>query len=172
MTPRLVPSQGHCEYQCNVCQHLCPTGAIQPFEIEEKANVKLGNARIDRNSCIAWYRDEYCLVCDEHCPYKAVYWKMIDNRLRPFVDPQVCVGCGMCENKCPVNPVSAIRVYSQGEKRIKLKSGQRWTQVNPVPLTSNASRHQIKPPAQGSPPGSSPSGSPRDQSIPGYPKNR
>ena len=132
MTPRLIPSMGYCEEKCNMCSSVCPTGAIQKFKIEEKPHIVIGKAKIDRSSCIAWALEEYCLVCDEHCPYQAIYWKKIDNQRKPFVDLDKCVGCGTCENKCPVQPVAAIRIFNQGELRVELKPGQTWAQVNPL----------------------------------------
>ncbi|HON01344.1 MAG TPA: 4Fe-4S binding protein [Acidobacteriota bacterium] len=36
---------------------------------------------------------------------------------RPVVDPARCIGCGLCENKCPVFDQRAIRVSSVGESR-------------------------------------------------------
>jgi ferredoxin len=36
---------------------------------------------------------------------------------RPFVDAARCIGCGMCENECPVSGQRAIRVYSENESR-------------------------------------------------------
>jgi ferredoxin len=36
---------------------------------------------------------------------------------RPFVDPARCIGCGMCENECPVSGQRAIRVFSENESR-------------------------------------------------------
>jgi ferredoxin len=35
----------------------------------------------------------------------------------PFVDPARCIGCGMCENACPVAGLRAIRVFSENESR-------------------------------------------------------
>ncbi|VAX15603.1 4Fe-4S ferredoxin iron-sulfur binding domain protein, partial [hydrothermal vent metagenome] len=37
----------------------------------------------------------------------------------PYVDAKLCVGCGICENKCPVRDHAAIRVTSVGETRSK-----------------------------------------------------
>ncbi|MCD4783276.1 MAG: 4Fe-4S binding protein [Candidatus Eremiobacteraeota bacterium] len=145
MTPRLMPAVGFCQDKCNMCSEICPTGAIQPFEWSDKPHIKMGLAKIDRNHCLAWYRDEYCLVCEEYCPYKAVYWKEIDGRLYPLVDYDKCVGCGTCENKCPVNPVSAIRVFTQGEKRIELKTGEKWSEVNPIESTSESDKFIERP---------------------------
>ena len=36
---------------------------------------------------------------------------------RPVVDPNLCVGCGLCEAKCPVVDRAAIRVTRAGESR-------------------------------------------------------
>jgi ferredoxin len=33
------------------------------------------------------------------------------------VVPSLCVGCGLCENRCPVGEQAAIRVSSVGESR-------------------------------------------------------
>lgn len=150
MAPRLIPIAGYCDSACNMCQQVCPTGAIQPFAIEEKSNIILGTAQIDRSACIAWYNEQYCLVCQEHCPYGAIYWKQIEGRLRPMVDEDLCVGCGYCENVCPVKPKSAIKIYSQGEVRVALKPGQKWSQINPRPENSPASKFiDMPPPAEG-----------------------
>jgi ferredoxin len=36
---------------------------------------------------------------------------------RPTVQPDLCTGCGLCENRCPVGERAAIRVSSIGETR-------------------------------------------------------
>ncbi|MFA5424390.1 MAG: 4Fe-4S binding protein [Phycisphaerae bacterium] len=42
----------------------------------------------------------------------------IEVRLqRPYVDPQKCIGCGVCEHECPVSGKRAIRVSAEGETR-------------------------------------------------------
>ena len=35
----------------------------------------------------------------------------------PVVVPDLCIGCGICENKCPVVDLAGIRVTSIGESR-------------------------------------------------------
>lgn len=112
-TPILVPTVGWCEQHCNACGEVCPSGALQSFTIEEKSDIKLGLATINRNKCLSWrpgneYR--YCLVCDEVCSYDAVEIREIDGELRPVVVADKCTGCGICENKCPIKPGSAIVV--------------------------------------------------------------
>ena len=42
----------------------------------------------------------------------------IEIRLqRPWVDPNYCIGCGICEHECPVKGLRAIRVTAENESR-------------------------------------------------------
>ena len=36
---------------------------------------------------------------------------------RPYVDPALCTGCGICEHECPVSGKRAIRVSAENESR-------------------------------------------------------
>jgi formate hydrogenlyase subunit 6/NADH:ubiquinone oxidoreductase subunit I len=36
---------------------------------------------------------------------------------QPYVDPEHCIGCGVCEHECPVPGKRAIRVAADGESR-------------------------------------------------------
>jgi len=36
---------------------------------------------------------------------------------QPHVNAELCIGCGICENKCPVSDDAAIRITSAGETR-------------------------------------------------------
>jgi formate hydrogenlyase subunit 6/NADH:ubiquinone oxidoreductase subunit I len=36
---------------------------------------------------------------------------------RPYLDPKHCVGCGLCEAKCPLPDLAAVRVSRAGESR-------------------------------------------------------
>jgi ferredoxin len=36
---------------------------------------------------------------------------------RPFVDPQQCIGCGVCEHECPIQGKRAIRITAENESR-------------------------------------------------------
>jgi MauM/NapG family ferredoxin protein len=115
-TPQLVPEVGYCEYNCTLCGNVCPTGALPALSLTQKKQTKIGTAVIDHAICIPWSRDENCLVCEEHCPVadKAIKVEKTtvngQEILRPYVDEQLCVGCGICQNKCPVRPQRAIRV--------------------------------------------------------------
>lgn len=116
-TPIIVPRVGQCAQPCDLCGRVCPTRAIEPFRVEEKEHLYLGTASVNRSMCIAWAKDRECLVCDEACPYDAISQQVIDGLGRPVVDERICVGCGMCEWVCPVEPLGAIRVDSSGDKR-------------------------------------------------------
>jgi ferredoxin len=116
-TPRLVPELGYCEHQCTLCGQVCPTGAIPPLTVEQKVITRIGLAVVHREICIPWASNDSCQVCEEHCPVSHKAIKVESFRTpagkligRPVVDPQMCVGCAICENKCPVRPRRAITV--------------------------------------------------------------
>jgi ferredoxin len=119
-SPVVVPRIGYCMQPCNLCGAVCPTGAIQRFEIEDKPNTFIGTATINRNTCLAWYAEKTCLVCNEACSYQAIPIQVIDGFKRPLIDETKCVGCGECENKCPIQPDAAITVSSLGERRQRM----------------------------------------------------
>jgi polyferredoxin len=134
-TPILMNKIGYCEYNCVLCSQVCPTGAIAPLTVEKKIGkppfqkpVKTGTAFYDRGRCLPWAMNKECIVCEEVCPTspKAIWFKKTEVKLRdgnvkllklPHLDPELCVGCGICENKCPVHDRPAVRVSSIGETR-------------------------------------------------------
>ena len=129
-TPQLIMTQGYCEYTCTLCGSVCPTGAIREITVAEKIDqpIKIGSAYIDRGRCLPWSGNAPCIVCQEVCPTspKAIYLKNdfvqrpagkgLEVQL-PHVDLKQCVGCGICENKCPVRGLPAIRTIAAGESR-------------------------------------------------------
>jgi ferredoxin len=127
-SPVLMPPSGYCEYNCNLCGQVCPTGAIPKLPLEEKQIAKMGTAHFDKTHCIPWYYGENCMVCEEHCPIpeKAIKFleekvKTIDGRentvLLPYVVEEFCVGCGICASRCPVEGVKGIFITNAGEQR-------------------------------------------------------
>lgn len=122
-TPVLVPRLGYCDYACNACGQVCPVQAIPPLGLEEKRQQVIGVASIERDRCIAWSGQGECIICEEMCPVpqKAVYLEEGEipgrngrprSQLLPHVDAGLCIGCGICEYRCPVVGPAAIRVYS------------------------------------------------------------
>ncbi|MCI0512649.1 4Fe-4S binding protein, partial [candidate division KSB1 bacterium] len=127
-TPISVPRTGYCEYNCNLCGQVCPTGAIRKLSIAEKQQMKMGTASFDKNRCIPWYRFENCLVCEEHCPVSDKAIKFEEKEIIrptgekvtvkfPYVREEKCVGCGICVTKCPLAGKAGIFVSNQGEIR-------------------------------------------------------
>jgi ferredoxin len=129
-TPILVPKMGYCEYRCTLCGQVCPTGAIRKLTLEEKEKVKIGLAMIDKNRCLPYAHATPCIVCEEVCPTskKAIWFEKVTVFTRkgkklevkqPHIDLNLCVGCGICEMKCPVVGSPAVAVVRVGESRDK-----------------------------------------------------
>jgi polyferredoxin len=134
LTPVLIPRRGWCEPSCTRCGEVCPTAALRQLTPESKqaiggpAEVRIGTAFMDRGRCLPWAMQRPCIVCEEMCPTspKAIWLEevlitrsegLVDKRQRPHIDPELCTGCGLCENRCPVGEQAAIRVSSVGETR-------------------------------------------------------
>lgn len=133
-TPVVVPRRGGCEFACTRCGEICPTGAILPLAAarrtgyDGKPPVRIGTAFVDRGRCLPWANQIPCIVCEEMCPTdpKAIVLVRADERRpdgtpvalkKPQVEPLRCVGCGICENRCPVGEEAGIRISSVGESR-------------------------------------------------------
>lgn len=127
-TPILLPETGYCEYNCNMCGQVCPTGAIHPLTLEQKKEIKIGTAHFEKTRCIPWYYGENCMVCEEHCPLpdKAIKFResntiAMDGKessvLLPYVDETLCIGCGICVTRCPVEGDRGIFVTRANEER-------------------------------------------------------
>ncbi|MFH0977008.1 MAG: 4Fe-4S binding protein [Spirochaetota bacterium] len=120
-TPQLIPRLGYCEKNCNQCSAVCPSGALKLVPIPEKETTVIGTAYIIRDLCIPWSEFTDCLVCEEMCPTKkkSIMFReenlvnKAGQRVRiklPYVREDTCIGCGTCENKCPVRGSAAIQV--------------------------------------------------------------
>ncbi len=127
-SPILVPRIGYCQYYCTLCGQVCPSGAIRPLSQPEKEKTKIGLAFIDKGRCLPYAQGIPCIVCEEHCPTpkKAIWFEegVVTRRdgkrarvKQPQVDLDLCVGCAICEFKCPVVDQPAIYVTSIGESR-------------------------------------------------------
>jgi polyferredoxin len=157
-TPIMISKMGWCELNCTLCSQVCPTGAIREISIAEKLGVgpfeakgpiKTGTAFYNQGRCLPWAMDTSCVVCEEVCPVspKAIFTRNVEvtdrwgSKLelkRPFIDPDRCIGCGICEHECPVKDDPAVYVTAIGETRDKSRSlllslvdgeGQDWVSV-------------------------------------------
>jgi len=141
-TPVMDFSVGFCQLSCTLCSEVCPTGAIQKIDLERKLGVGdhaedgaivLGTAFFNRGRCLPWAMETPCVVCEEVCPVtpkaigtydeEIVRWdgtKVMLNR--PYMRPELCIGCGICEHECPVLDDAAVYVTAIGESRSKDRS--------------------------------------------------
>jgi polyferredoxin len=124
-TPVLRSRLGYCEYHCTLCGQVCPTGAIPRLSPAEKEKAVLGLAYVDVSRCLPYAYATPCIVCEEHCPTspKAIWLEettvlttdgTVRTVRRPHVSPSLCVGCGICEFRCPMEGEGAIRVAATG----------------------------------------------------------
>lgn len=111
--PKMDFDVNYCQFKCNLCTQICPTGALKPFELEEKKVIQIGKVVFIKDNCVVTELEKNCGACAEHCPTTAV--KMIpykNNLFIPEVNTDICIGCGACEHPCPVRPHKAIYVES------------------------------------------------------------
>lgn len=143
-TPVVVPSHAGCHQDCNFCTQVCPTRAIRPLSLQEKRKTRIGLAAINKKTCLPHSGERDCRLCFEECEaagYHAIEMRKIrldlgdvpegvfsDEELEamgsieaPFVNPNACTGCGLCEYRCHTTytkqqqalPESAIRILPE-----------------------------------------------------------
>jgi MauM/NapG family ferredoxin protein len=126
-TPKLVPRLGYCEFNCTLCAQVCPTQAIEVLSKEKKQVFVMGKAWFDKNRCLPYAENKSCIVCEEHCPVhdKAIQFDIVTvvgaaGQIHSLKQPRIiadrCIGCGICENVCPVPGEAAIRVLGRGSR--------------------------------------------------------
>ncbi len=121
-SPRLMARLGYCEYNCTLCGQVCPTGAIRRLQVAEKQKFVMGKAVFDKDRCIPFATGESCITCEEHCPLpeKAILFRETETVVKktgqrakvkqPFTVLSLCIGCGTCETKCPLEGNRGVRV--------------------------------------------------------------
>ena len=141
-TPVMDFRIGFCQLNCTLCSEVCPTGAIQKTSLarklgvaehEEDGPVSVGTAFFDKGRCLPWAMETPCVVCEEVCPVspkaigtyeeEIVRWdgkRVLLNK--PYMRPELCIGCGLCEHECPVVDSPAVYVTAIGETRSKDRS--------------------------------------------------
>jgi translation initiation factor RLI1 len=91
--------------------------------LEEKRQAVIGKASVNRDRCLPWASNLPCIVCEEMCPTptKSIHLEEISRidaegtetiLQRPYVLRELCIGCGICEEHCPLEGEAAIRVYA------------------------------------------------------------
>ena len=95
--------------------------------------VRLGTAVCDRGRCLPWAMETPCVVCEEVCPvspkaigtYEETITRWDGKQVtlnKPYMRPELCIGCGICETECPVIDSAAVYVTAIGETRDKNRS--------------------------------------------------
>jgi len=133
-TPYLDFNSGYCQLDCVACSEVCPTGAIADIipaqrrsNYKSSKRIKLGTAFFNKNTCIQFNKDAFnvtkaCLYCQDVCPVspKAIETVTDVNGWQiPYVDQSLCIGCGTCEYKCPLDKNNkGIYVTNKDETRL------------------------------------------------------
>lgn len=83
------------------CMNVCPTGALVPVPM---ADIDMGTAIWNPATCLRTAGAEPCTTCVDVCPIGEVAIRLDGNNVQVIEDG--CVGCGLCQNKCPTTPKS------------------------------------------------------------------
>jgi ferredoxin-type protein NapG len=114
--PYIVPD----DQPCVVCDELacmksCPSGALRLVDVLQ---IKMGTAKVDHGYCLR-DRGENCTQCVDVCPVanEAGLQAITINAMtgKVIVRKNICIGCGLCENRCPTEP-RAIRITPAGPR--------------------------------------------------------
>jgi ferredoxin-type protein NapG len=102
------------EMPCMVCEGLlcmyeCPTGALSPIPLMD---IDMGTALWNESICVrtpstsSGQGGENCTVCIDVCPIGEMAIKLSEGKVQ--VIEQGCIGCGVCQQRCPTEPKSII----------------------------------------------------------------
>ncbi len=123
-TPFFIPRDVPC-YMCQdiPCVPVCPSGALDEASVSVERDgkpvldinkAKIGIAVVDNKSCLAYWGIQ-CDACYRVCPLidRAITLDYDRNRrtgmhatLIPYIDPDHCTGCGLCEHACITDKAS------------------------------------------------------------------
>lgn len=110
-TPHIEPHKQPCTICDDLsCMKACPSGALKSVG---RLDIRMGLAAVDHGLCLRSAGQD-CTTCLQECPLGELAIKLDDNGRVRLIDPastgRGCVGCGLCEQHCPVTPKKAIRV--------------------------------------------------------------
>lgn len=106
-TVHLDFSSGKCEYNCSLCNEICPTGALKKMSLKQKHYCQIGIAKIDYSKCLS------CGSCIATCPTGALKKKEKALSNTPELNSHLCIGCGACENNCGIKAITVEALDKQ-----------------------------------------------------------
>ncbi|HEX2970720.1 MAG TPA: 4Fe-4S dicluster domain-containing protein, partial [Tepidisphaeraceae bacterium] len=83
-----------------LCMNRCPTGALVPLF---KEAISMGTALWHEETCLR-HDGGSCTLCIDKCPMGSVAIQLREGRVE--VLSEGCIGCGVCQNACPLSPKS------------------------------------------------------------------
>lgn len=110
MLPHMDFDKGECKFNCKKCTEVCPCGALLPLTLKEKQSWRLGIAQYHPDLCVAYLEGQDCGACAEHCPVGALTMEPYKDTTIPKVNEKLCIGCGACQQICPIRPERAITI--------------------------------------------------------------
>jgi len=115
-----------------ISEHLCWTGKMYLLhELHQdvpdwghkeisRDDIDIGNAVINRKTCLTWSGQSKCDICYNACRYDAI---KLENKIYPVVLEDPCTGCGACERKCPTNQKSIVVYYDKVKRFLPPEKG-------------------------------------------------
>jgi ferredoxin len=162
-SPHVVADWAGCEPSCNACGQACPTSAIRALPLAEKKVARMGLAAVNLDTCLPWAGKEACQLCVDECTaagYDAIEFVRVHTQadesgkpmagsgfLAPKVQPDRCVGCGLCQMRCHSINVktknllrgSAIIIEAGEGKEDRMRSGSYLALRKQLPAAAGSS---------------------------------
>jgi ferredoxin-type protein NapF len=137
LAPVLQYRRDYCREDCRACTDVCPSGAIQKLDLEQKRRYVIGEALVDGSICLVTSGQKDCDACVRSCPFEAIEMKWDEEQYvaYPLVDAAKCNGCGACEVACPTLDVKAISVWKAESEKPEVERNTRHTEKSTEPHT-------------------------------------